>query len=63
MYLKRYIDQRIDEGIYPSIKQIADLRICKSNHVGYEGVKTIVENLDYNLYNTDLPLGQQLVVS
>ena len=61
--IKRYIDQRIDEGIYPSIKQIADLRICKSNHVGYEGVKTIVENLDYNLYNTDLPLGQQLVVS
>ena len=61
--VKRYIDQRIDEGIYPSIKQIADLRICKSNHVGYEGVKTIVENLDYNLYNTDLPLGQQLVVS
>ena len=61
--VKRYINQRIDEGIYPSVKQIADLRICKSHHVGYEGVKTIVENLDYNLYNTDLPLGQQLVVS
>ena len=47
--------------VYPTIKQIADLRICKSNHVGYEGVKRIVESLGYTLSHTELPLGQQVV--
>ena len=65
--VRKYLESKSiikDSGetfVYPTIKQIADLRICKSNHVGYEGAKQIVEKLGYTLLHTELPLGQQIV--
>lgn len=60
---KSIIKNSGESFVSPTIKQIADLRICKSNHVGYEGVKRIVESLGYTLLHTEteLPLGQQIV--
>jgi hypothetical protein len=65
--VRKYLESKSiikDSGesfVCPTIKQVADLRICKSNHVGYQGVKEIVENLGYILLHIDLPLGQQVI--
>ena len=65
--IRKYLESKSiikDSGetfVYPTIKQIADLRICKSHHIGYKGVKQIVENLGYTLSQTELPLGQQII--
>jgi hypothetical protein len=60
--VRKYVTNKLNLGIFPTIKDIADLRICKSNKIGYVGVKSIVEELGYVLDFLDLPLGQQIVV-
>ena len=64
--VKNYLDKKLTQDIYPTIKSVADLRICKSNRIGYNGVVEILENLDYcvdpTYVNSTLPLGAKLIV-
>jgi hypothetical protein len=64
--VKNYLDKKLTQDIYPTIKSVADLRICKSNGVGYNGVVEILENLDYcvdpTYVNSTLPLGAKMIV-
>ena len=65
--IKNYINKKHLSNINPTIKQIADLRICKNNHVGYNGVAKIVSKLDDVMVDSSydaslLPLGSRQIV-
>ena len=64
--VEKYITKKHEKNIYPTIKQVADLRICKANGVGYRGVADIVKQMDDadvdNSYKASLlPLGARQI--
>jgi hypothetical protein len=64
--VQKYITKKHEKNIYPTIKQVADLRICKANGVGYRGVADIVKQMDDanvdNSYKASLlPLGARQI--
>lgn len=65
--VQKYIAKKHDQGVFPTIKQVADLRICKSNGVGYQGVADIVKKIndaevDSSYQASLLPLGARQIV-
>jgi hypothetical protein len=64
--VKNYLNKKASKDVYPSVKNVADLRICKSNNVGYNGVVRMLEKLNFHIdpsyANSTLPLGSRLIM-
>jgi hypothetical protein len=65
--IKTYINRKHDKGVNPSVKNVADLRLCKNFKVGFQGVVERLSDLGFMLDarfdKASLPLGQKLIVS
>jgi hypothetical protein len=63
--IKTYIQRKHNKGVNPTIKMVADLRICKNFSVGYMGVQERISKLGFDLDNrfgkATLPLGQKMI--
>ena len=63
--IKTYVQRKHDKGVNPTIKMVADLRICKNFSVGYMGVQERISKLGFDLDNrfdkATLPLGQKMI--
>ena len=63
--VKNYIDKKIAQDVFPNVKSVADLRICKSHNLGYSGVVDMLDRLGYELDKSytkaTLPLGAKTI--
>ena len=51
--VRNYIENKHDQGINPTLKHIADLRICKSNNIRCKDVVDIIESMGYRVEDND----------
>tara|TARA_Y100000361_G_scaffold32310_1_gene27015 strand:+ start:2966 stop:4123 length:1158 start_codon:yes stop_codon:yes gene_type:complete len=51
--VRNYVENKHEEGINPTLKNIADLRICKNNNVRCKDVVDIVESMGYSVEDND----------
>ena len=51
--VRNYIENKHDQGINPTLKHIADLRICKNNNVRCKDVVDIIESMGYRVEDND----------
>ena len=60
--IELYLIKKHDLGFDPTLKHIADLRICKNNKVTCKKVVDIVELLGYNVEDNDEKIFSSLKV-
>ena len=61
-YIHCYLIEKISNKDYPTLKNVADLRMCKKNKIRCKDVVAIVEDLGYNVEEDDhKPLYQLLI--
>ena len=51
--VRNYIENKHEDGINPTLKHIADLRICKNNNVRCKDVVDIVKPMGYRIEDND----------
>ena len=51
--VRNYIENKHEDGINPTLKHIADLRICKNNNVRCKDVVDIIESMGYRIEDND----------
>ena len=51
--VRNYIENKHEDGINPTLKHIADLRICKNNNVRCKDVVDIVKSMGYRIEDND----------
>ena len=51
--IRNYVENKHEDGVNPTLKNIADLRICKNNNVRCKDVVDIVESMGYSIEDND----------
>ena len=51
--IRNYVENKHEDGVNPTLKNIADLRICKNNNVRCKDVVDIVESMGYSVEDND----------
>ena len=60
--VRNYVENKHDNGINPTLKHIADLRICKNNNVRCKDVLDIIESMGYRIEDNDEKIFSSLEV-
>ena len=51
--VRNYVENKHDEGVNPTLKNIADLKVCRNNSVRCADVVDIVRSLGYDVEDND----------
>lgn len=51
--ISNYLGKKFEDGVNPTLKNVADLRICKNHNVRCKGVLEIVESMGFSIEDND----------
>lgn len=51
--IRNYVENKHDQGVFPTLKHIADLKICRNNSVRCKEIAYLVEKLGFALEDND----------
>lgn len=60
--IRNYVENKHEDGVNPTLKHIADLRICKNNHIRCKDVVEIVKSMGYRIEDNDEKIFSSLEV-